>query len=54
MSLNDADGMANSVDADQTALFAQAYLSEITVISVYYISSLNYPLRMQIEPYFIF
>ena len=34
MSLNDADGMANSVDPDQTAprsgsaLFAQAYLSE--------------------------
>ena len=37
MSPNDADGMANSVDADQTAqgavwsgsaLFAQAYLSE--------------------------
>ena len=30
MSLNDADGMANSVDPDQTAgsaLFAQAYLS---------------------------
>ena len=31
MSPNDADGMANSVDPDQTAgcaLFAQAYLSE--------------------------
>ena len=33
MSQNDADGMANSVDPDQTvwswsALFAQAYLSE--------------------------
>ena len=28
MSPNDADGMANCVDPDQTALFAQAYLSE--------------------------
>ena len=30
MSPNDADGMANSVDPDQTgsALFAQSYLSE--------------------------
>ena len=30
MGPNDADGMANSVDTDQTgsALFAQAYLSE--------------------------
>ena len=28
MSPNDADGMANSVDPDQTAPFAQAYLSE--------------------------
>ena len=28
MSPNDADGMVNSVDPDQTALFAQAYLSE--------------------------
>ena len=28
MSPNDADGMANSADPDQTALFAQAYLSE--------------------------
>ena len=28
MSPNDADRMANSVDPDQTALFAQAYLSE--------------------------
>ena len=30
VSPNDADGMANSVDRDQTgsALFAQAYLSE--------------------------
>ena len=45
MSPNDADGMANSVDRDQTAplgavwsgsaLFAQAYLSEriITVVN---------------------
>ena len=42
MSPNDADGMANSVDPDQTAvwsgsaLFAQAYLSEN-------IGSLRYP-----------
>ena len=28
MSPNDADGMANSVDPDQSALFAKAYLSE--------------------------
>ena len=28
MSPNHADGMANSVDPDQTSLFAQAYLSE--------------------------
>ena len=28
MSPNDADGMANSVDPDQTALFAQTYLPE--------------------------
>ena len=28
MSPNDADGMANSVDPDQTALFAQTCLSE--------------------------
>ena len=28
MSPNGADGMANSVDHDQSALFAQAYLSE--------------------------
>ena len=28
MSLNDADGKANSVDPDQTAPFAQTYLSQ--------------------------
>ena len=28
MSPNDGDGMANSVDPDQTALFAQACLSK--------------------------
>ena len=46
MSPNDADGMANSVDPDQTAplvavwsgsaLFAQAYLSENRIITVLY------------------
>ena len=28
MSPNDAEGIADSVDPDQTALFAKAYLSE--------------------------
>ena len=28
MHLKDAEGIANSVDPDQTALFAQTYLSE--------------------------
>ena len=45
MSPNDADGMANSVDPDQTAplgygsaLFAQAYLSENRIITVILLS----------------
>ena len=38
MSPYDADGMANSVDPDQTALFAQVYLSEN-------LGSLRYPCK---------
>ena len=42
MSQNDADGMANSVDPDQTApaLFAKAYLSE-NLGSLRYVLSAN-------------
>ena len=56
MSPNDADGMANSVDPDQTAplgavwsgsaLFAQTYLSEnriITVLLVNHLGGLSCP-----------
>ena len=58
MSPNDADGMANSVDPDQTAplratwsgsaLFAQAYLSK-NLGSLWYIFSLNLNLQHVIE-----
>ena len=40
---NDADGMANSVDSDQTApLFAQACVSE-SLASLWYISYRKFP-----------
>ena len=53
MSLNDADGTANSVDPDQTAplgavwsgsaLFAQAYLSENFTVDLTWLYSLPRP-----------
>ena len=57
MSPNDADGMANSVDPDQTApgavwsgsaLFAQAYLSE-NLGSLRYFTSKYLPKNIQVR-----